>query len=109
LVERYRAENRVIFIDFTARWCATCQTNSKLAIETTEVSQFIRENGIAPLLADWSEPSEVIEENLKKLGRNSIPLIVIWVPGHDQPMLIDGLVTKAKVLSALDFAVKNAK
>lgn len=109
LVELYRTENRVIFIDFTARWCATCQTNSKLAIETTEVSQFIRENGIVPLLADWSEPSEEIEANLKKLGRNSIPLIVIWVPGHDQPMLIDGLVTKAKVLSALDFAVKNAK
>ncbi len=109
LVERYRTENRVIFIDFTARWCATCQTNSKLAIETTEVSQFIRENRIVPLLADWSEPSESIEANLKKLGRNSIPLIVIWVPGHEQPMLVDGLVTKAKVLSALDFAVKNAK
>lgn len=106
-VEDALKQNRVVFIDFTARWCATCQTNGKFAINTPEVARFIRENNIQPLLADWSEPSEEIELALKSLNRNSIPLIVIWIPGEAQPILIDGLVTKGKVLKALEFASRR--
>ena len=107
-VEDALKQNRVVFIDFTARWCATCQTNGKFAINTPEVARFIREKNIQPLLADWSEPSDEIESALKSLNRNSIPLIVIWVPGEDQPILIDGLVTKGKVLRALEIASERA-
>lgn len=107
-VEEALKQNQVVFIDFTARWCATCQTNGKFAINTPEVARFIREKNIQPLLADWSEPSEEIESALKSLNRNSIPLIVIWIPGVDQPILIDGLVTKGKVLRALEIATERA-
>ncbi len=105
--EELRAEDRILFIDFTARWCATCQTNSKFAIETPAVAEFIRSNEIVPLLADWSEPSKDIELTLEKFGRNSIPLIVIWIPGQKDPLLIDGIVSESDVLSALEFAVKK--
>jgi thiol:disulfide interchange protein len=107
-VEEALKKNQVVFIDFTARWCATCQTNGKFAINTPEVARFIREKNIQPLLADWSEPSEEIESALKSLNRNSIPLIVIWIPGEEQPILIDGLVTKGKVLRALEIASDRA-
>lgn len=104
-VEELQNERKIIFIDFTARWCATCQTNTKFAIETPKVEEFIRSNEIVPLLADWTEPSEEIEQYLKLMKRNSIPLIVIWVPGKEQPILLDGLVSESKLLSVLQFSV----
>lgn len=109
LTEELRAEDRILFIDFTARWCATCQTNSKFAIETPAVAEFIRSNEIVPLLADWSEPSKEIEQTLERFGRNSIPLIVIWIPGQMEPILIDGIVSESNVLSALEHAVEKAQ
>ncbi len=108
-VEELRQNNKIVFIDFTARWCATCQTNTKFAIETPKVAEFVKSNGIAPLLADWTEPSDEIERYLKLMGRNSIPLIVIWIPGKERPILIDGLISESKLLSALQFSVENAK
>lgn len=108
-VEELRKSQKIIFIDFTARWCATCQTNTKFAIETPKVEEFVKSNEIAPLLADWTEPSEEIKSYLERMGRNSIPLIVIWIPGKEQPVLIDGLVSESKLLSALQFSVENAK
>ncbi len=107
-VEKAQNENRVVFIDFTARWCATCQTNSKFAIQTTKVNEFIRKEGIEPLLADWTQPSEEIEHYIRSMGHSSIPLIVIWIPGKEQPILLDGLITESKLLSTLEFAVHSA-
>jgi hypothetical protein len=36
-VAKLRAENRIVYVDFTARWCATCQTNKKLVFGSGEV------------------------------------------------------------------------
>ena len=109
MVEQARQKNQIVFIDFTARWCATCQTNSKFAIQTLKVNQYLQSHGIVPLLADWTEPSEEIENYLKRMGRRSIPLIVIWIPGQERPILVDGLVSESKILSALEFAVKTSQ
>ena len=73
------------------------------------MAEFIRSNEIVPLLADWSEPSKEIEQTLERFGRNSIPLIVIWIPGQMEPILIDGIVSESNVLSALEHAVEKAQ
>ena len=110
LVEQLKAEYHVVMIDFTANWCFTCKTNTLTAIEKQDVAEFLHRNKIVPVLADWSNRSDEIRNYLQALNRNSIPLIVIWIPGQTEPVLLDGLITENQLLDALEQAMlKNKK
>ncbi len=41
-VAQLRSENRVIFVDFTARWCVTCQVNKQVATALGQGPQGLR-------------------------------------------------------------------
>jgi thiol:disulfide interchange protein DsbD len=99
-VEALRAERRVVFVDFTARWCATCQVNKKLAIETEEVRKAFAEAGVAFLVADWTNRDSVIAAALAEHQRAGVPLYLVY-PASGGPaevlpqMLTPGLVAAA--------------
>src|SRR5208282_3964318 len=53
-VERPRTENRVVYVDFTARWCATCQANKRLVFHSDDVLRAFHDRHIATLRGDWT-------------------------------------------------------
>lgn len=107
-VEGWKSEKKIVFIDFTANWCMTCKTNTLFAIETENVGEFLsRHPQIVPVLADWTERSPEIKEYIRAMGRNSIPLIVIWIPGEETPRLLDGLISESQLLEALEEALQH--
>ncbi len=101
-----RAEGKTVMVDFTANWCLTCQTNSKVAIETQPVHELIQKNQVVPLLADWTDRSPVIKKALNDLGRNSIPILAIWPAGaaDNEVIILDDLITKGQLIKALRLA-----
>lgn len=104
-VAREREAGKVVFIDFTANWCLTCKMNSVRVIETAATAKFLRERNITPVLADWTEPSPEIKAYITSLNRSAIPLIVIWTPGDEKPILLDSLITQKQLFDALQSAV----
>ncbi len=56
-LENYRKSGKAVLIEFTARWCPTCQTNMRFAIDRPEVAKLVRQHGVVTLLADWSDNS----------------------------------------------------
>lgn len=100
-----RSEGKTVMVYFTANWCLTCKFNLKWAIDTAEVRQWIAENGVAPLLADWTDESPVIKKALNELGYNSIPVLAIWPADTNRPpIILPDLVTQGQVLQALKSA-----
>jgi thiol:disulfide interchange protein len=101
-----RAEGKTVMVDFWARWCLTCQTNSKVAIETEAVSKLIKQNKVVPMLADWTDESPDIKKALNDLGRNSIPVLAIWPAGaaDNEVIVRSDLLSQADVLAALEQA-----
>jgi thiol:disulfide interchange protein len=101
-----RAEGKTVMVDFWAKWCLTCQTNSKVAIETDAVSDLIKKNNVVPMLADWTDESPVIKKSLNDLGYNSIPLLAIWpANSKDQEVIIlSDLLSERQVVEALNRA-----
>jgi len=100
-VEKLRGEGRIVYVDFTARWCATCQANKKLVFHSDDVLKAIADKKIVTLRADWTNKDPRITAELAKYNRSAVPFNVIWFPGKDQPVILPEILTPGIVLSAL--------
>lgn len=106
-VEKLRSEGRIIYVDFTARWCATCQANKRLVFHDDDVLKYFADHKIAALRADWTNRDPRITQALASYGRSAVPFNLIWVPGRDQPVTLPEILTATTVLDALKAATKG--
>ena len=93
------AEGKTVYVDFTARWCATCQINKRVYTQG-DVAQALSSAGVVMLKADWTKKDEVIAQELGKYGRTGIPLNVFLKTGQPPAILSEAL-TGTEVLAAL--------
>ena len=100
-VTKLRAEKRTIYVDFTARWCATCQTNKKLVFGSADVLKVFADKKIATLRADWTNKDPRITAELAAYNRSAVPFNVIWLPGNDAPVILPELLTPGSVLDVV--------
>ncbi|WP_414661079.1 protein-disulfide reductase DsbD family protein [Horticoccus sp. 23ND18S-11] len=100
-VAKLRAEGRTVYVDFTARWCATCQTNKKLVFGSDEVLTYFAANKIVALRADWTTKDPRITTELAAYQRSAVPFNLIWKPGADAPLVLPEILTPGTVLEAL--------
>jgi len=100
-VDQLRRDNRIVYVDFTARWCATCQTNKKIVFSNDEVLKYFRDKKVATLRADWTNQDPKITAELARYHRSAVPFNVIWMPGKADPIILPELLTPNTVLDAL--------
>ena len=89
-----------MFVDFTAAWCVTCQVNKRLVLETDDVRAGFARRNVALMRADWTRRDDVITRALAALGRNGVPVYVLYRPGKE-PLLLPEVLQKDIVLDAL--------
>lgn len=82
-----RAEGKSVFVDFTAKWCLTCQAN-KSVLHDEELEEFFNTHGIIKMIADWTRKDPEISSELSKLGRASVPAYVFYPEGNKEPILL---------------------
>ncbi|MBN7799103.1 protein-disulfide reductase DsbD family protein [Parahaliea mediterranea] len=97
-----RASGRPVFVDVTADWCITCIANERAVLHTEEVRAAFDAQGVAYLVADWTNYDPAIADFLRQHGRNGIPLYVLYPadPGRE-PLILPQLLRKQVVLQAL--------
>jgi thiol:disulfide interchange protein DsbD len=100
-VAALRADHRIVYVDFTARWCATCQANKKLVFHSHEVLRTFRAKDIATVRADWTNKDPMITAELAKYHRSAVPFNLIWFPDRPDPVILPALLTPGIVLSAV--------
>ena len=96
-----------MYVDFTARWCATCQANKRLVFHDDEVLKYFADHKVATLRADWTNRDPRITTELAAYNRSAVPFNLIWVPGKDQPVILPEILTATTVLDALKGAEKG--
>lgn len=101
-VQELRADGRPVFIDFSARWCLTCQVNERVALGTPQVQKAFRDKGVALLVADWTDRNEDIADALASYGRAGVPLYVLYAPRSFMPVILPEVLTPGIVLAALE-------
>ena len=96
-----QGENTTYFINFTAAWCITCQTNELTAFSKKTFKDYIVENNITYIKADWTNRNDQISEALLLYKRSGVPLYVYWKPGLEEPQILPEILNDTILLGAI--------
>lgn len=102
-VAELQKEGRPIYVDFTARWCFTCQTNKKAVFHgpgSGEVLKTFRDKKVATLRGDWTNRDPKITAELARWNRAAVPFNLVYLPGRAEPKILPELLTPGTVLEA---------
>jgi thiol:disulfide interchange protein DsbD len=89
-----------VFVDFTAAWCVTCQVNKRLVLSDGALLDAFADRKVALVRADWTRRDADITRALAALGRNGVPVYVLYRPGRE-PLLLPEVLTTRIVYDAL--------
>jgi thiol:disulfide interchange protein DsbD len=100
-VAELNAAGKPVFVDFTAAWCVTCQVNERLVLDSELVRDALAQRRVSLLRADWTRRDPMITQALADLGRNGVPVYVLYRPGR-APLVLPELLRQDIVLDALN-------
>ena len=100
-------ENKTVLIDFTADWCQNCRFNEYFALNTKATQELVKQNGIIPLQADFTNQSAEVKRWLLKFQQIGVPLTVIFPAGRqNEPIVLTGVYSQGQLIGKLKEAVR---
>jgi thiol:disulfide interchange protein len=87
-IAKARTENRPILVDFTAKWCVTCNSVVGPALEKPVVQAKFKETNARVFVADYSRTPPEITEELAKYGRAGVPLVLVYPKDPSKPAIV---------------------
>jgi len=106
-VAQARAEGRPVLVDFTAKWCLTCNTLVKPALESASVRKAVQQLNAAAFLGDYTSRADEITDELNRYGRAGVPLVLVFPKDQKAPAIVlPEVLTPRMIVSALDRAAR---
>ena len=99
-VEQILSTGQPVFVDFTAAWCVTCQYNKKTTLSHKDVLADLDAKNVALLRADWTRRDPAITAALQQLGRNGVPVYVVYKAGS-APVVMSEILSVDEVRGVL--------
>jgi thiol:disulfide interchange protein DsbD len=87
-VAQARAAGKPVLVDFTARWCVTCNAIVKPALENSAVAAQLKAMGAAPFLADYTRTPADMTDEIAKYGGAGVPLVLIYPKNPQSPAIV---------------------
>lgn len=100
LLDRLRADNRVVFVNMTADWCVTCKANERHVLGSDEFRDTLRRVDAVYMTGDWTNEDPGISAFLKQHQAVGVPLYVVYGPGAP-PTVLPTVLTQAVAEDAL--------
>ena len=101
------AEGRLVFVDVTAAWCATCKVNERLVLETDETAALFARYDVVAMKADWTSRNDDIARYLASFGRYGIPFYALYRPNRE-PHIFSELLRGGRLEEAIRTSAADA-
>lgn len=96
-----RASGKPVFVNFTAAWCVTCKANEALVLRQPRVLDAFKAAGVVTMTGDWTSQDAAIAAELRRHGRQGVPLYLLYVPGAETPLVLPQQLTVDAVIGPL--------
>lgn len=92
-LEELRADDRRVFVYFSADWCITCKVNERISLYSDTNRTLAADRNIAILKGDWTNRNEMIAKVLASHNRMGVPLYLYYPRGADTPIVLPEILT----------------
>ena len=99
-LDKYLSENKKVFIDFTATWCATCQVNKKIAIIPN--AKLFEQKGVILMKGDNTKHDPIINKWLDTYDSPGVPLNLLYDGKNLKPIKFPETFTKGILTEQLE-------
>jgi thiol:disulfide interchange protein DsbD len=87
-IAKARSEDRPILVDFTAKWCVTCNSVVAPALRKSSVEEKVRQTNARIFVADYSLTPPDISDELARYGRAGVPLVLVYPKDPSKPAIV---------------------
>ena len=110
LQDKLLAEGQAVYIDYTAKWCLSCQVNKRV-YQDGSVLDALREQDVQLLRADWTQKSPEILQSLQSYGREGVPFNVFYPASRGAerslPVVLPEVLTTDRVVHTIQTGQEN--
>ena len=100
MLDRLRADNRVVFVNMTADWCVSCKANERAVLSRPEFKELLKRTNAVYMRGDYTNVDPQITAFLDEHKAVGVPLYVVYGPGAP-PTVLPTVLTQALVEEAL--------
>ncbi len=100
MLDRLRADNRVVFVNMTADWCVTCKANERNVLDRDTFRDTLKRVDAVYMHGDWTNVDPQISAFLEQHKAVGVPLYVVYGPGAP-PRVLPTVLTQSIVEDAL--------
>ena len=101
-IEKYLKEDKLIFVDVTAKWCITCKINKKLVLEDKEIIELFDKNEVKKLRADWTDRDSQILEYISSYNKYGIPFNILYSKKDPKGIIFHEILSKKSIKKAIN-------
>ena len=101
VLDKLLKENHIILLDVTASWCINCHYNKYFILENKDILEFLKQEKVILMQADYTKKSEKIEQLLKKYHRPGIPLDIVYCSNHHKGLTLPEILSAKDVVDAI--------
>tara|TARA_Y100001970_G_scaffold7326_1_gene8349 strand:- start:12641 stop:14689 length:2049 start_codon:yes stop_codon:yes gene_type:complete len=101
-IDQLVAQDKIIFLDITADWCATCQFNKINVLNSDTIKKQFKDNDVTLIRADWTKPNERVNLFLEKYDRFGIPFNAFFSKKFPDGILLSELLSEKEIVNAIN-------
>ena len=106
MLDRLRADNRVVFVNMTADWCVTCKANERNVLSSEAFHDLLARTDAVYMRGDWTNTDPAISAFLEQHHAVGVPLYVVYPRGGGEGRILPVILTPGIVEDALREAAR---